>query len=198
MEQNNQLNAAMMACHNGNYDFTQSDYEELKRYTAWLINRFSPSSCMTLGIGAESVVSAVFGKFMQGYDPSRGALPMTYWTFLVRTHLSRLWKSYYLRQKWIVSVDIEDLVRWYNKPTTYDFDKARRLILLDLALQQLPEPDRVIIHRIYWLKESYARIGETVGCSRQMISIRHARILKQLRVCIESMEADNMEMRMPK
>jgi DNA-directed RNA polymerase specialized sigma24 family protein len=189
MEQSEaQLSTALLDYFNGSHNFTQSDYDQLCRYTNWVMTRFSPSAARMLELRPEQIVGEVFGMFLSRFDPTRGS-PLHYWKMLARSSVNSRWVKYNRKQRWSISVDVQDLIRWYETPTaTYDFDKARRLFLLDWALQELAEHERLLIHRIYWKRENCRSIGLSLGVSHGTVANHHHAILRKLRVLIESME----------
>ena len=54
------------------------------------------------------------------------------------------------------------------------------------ALAHLDAPDRCLIERIFWLNETEAEIGRTLGLTQQAVNKRKKSIIRTLRLVIES------------
>lgn len=65
--------------------------------------------------------------------------------------------------------------------TVKDFSQKNILFFLDWLIDTLNRENRVIFMRRYWYSDSYAAIAALTGLTEKNVSVRLARVRKQLR-----------------
>jgi RNA polymerase sigma factor (sigma-70 family) len=126
-----------------------------------------------------------FAAAVYKYDVGRGTGLATYaWPFMRRAALRTLdrrearsarlvplvWKS-----SDTDTAESEAL----SEPQVGGLSFDERVALYDV-LETLPLPDRILLGRLYWQKETQAEAGAALGLTQQAVSKRHRRILATL------------------
>jgi DNA-directed RNA polymerase specialized sigma24 family protein len=115
------------------------------------------------------------------FDPSRG-VPLP--AFLHHRILAAVWTRY--RQEWSFGSRArpDDDLGFVNR-LAFSLPDPDPLEHMTHPLEQLTEPDRLLIHQLFWDGRSIAELARAAGVSQDQLRARKSQALRKLRVYLE-------------